>query len=70
MGFRKFFARLGGRPKLDTERADPPVPPRPRSQLVVGSSSSELSIPPTLQRRSSDGRQSGGSIQFQSVLTV
>ena len=74
MGIREFFARLnnsrqGGSKSTDpspTLTADPPVPPRPQSQLAIRLSDSE-SIPPTLQRRNSDGKL---SIQFRSVLTV
>ena len=77
MGVRKFLAQLNKSLQGDdkstdpspTLTADPPVPPRPRSQLAIRPSDSE-SVPPTLQRRKSDGKQIRWSTHSQSVLTV
>ena len=55
MVFRKLLARLNNSRKGDTESTGPVVPPRPQSQLGIGSSTT---TPQTLQRRKSDGEQS------------
>jgi hypothetical protein len=68
MVFRKFLARLSGCRKWDThseespEGIDPPVPLRPwQSQLAVRPFDP---IPPTLQRRNSDGSRASGRFGF------
>ena len=52
--FRKIFPRKNKSRKKDTKSADPPVPPRPQSQLATRSSEP---APPTLRWRSSDSKQ-------------